>query len=123
MNVSALTNLTSALPAGGAAPALSTVAAPATAARDAAMADYATDAAGTNSLQTMAALLAGQNPNTSAFDSSGSSALAGAGDVAIAAPPLPSAVDHGSHDESPIHEDLGLADDASADPSQASISV
>ncbi len=95
---------------------------PATAARDAAMPDFAATTASTNSLQTIAALLADQSPSTSGL-SSGSSASASASDVAIAAPPLPSAVDHGSHDETALHEDLGLADDAAADPSQASISV
>jgi hypothetical protein len=125
MNVTALTSALAAPPAGGGALALAASAVPATAARDAAMADYAGDPAGTNSLQTMASLLAGQSPSASmlAAASSGSSAAASASDVAISAPPLPSAVDHGSHDESPVHEDLGLADDASADPSQTSISA
>jgi hypothetical protein len=128
MNVStALTTLAAAPLAAATAPAAGGALAqaaglPATAARDAAMPDFAATTASTNSLQTLAVLLAGQSPSTSAF-SSGSSASASASDVAIAAPPLPSAVDHGSHDETALHEDLGLADDAAADPSQASISV
>jgi hypothetical protein len=126
MNVStALTALTAAAPAttaAGGALALPALGVSATAARDAAMPDYADEAAGTNSLQTLATMLAGQNPNLAGLSSS-SSAAASASDVAVSPPPLPSAVDHGSHDESPVHEDLGLADDASADPSQASISA
>jgi hypothetical protein len=127
MNVStALTTLAAAPLAALAAPegalAVAGGGLPATAARDAAIPDYAATTASTNSLQTIAALLAGQSPSTSGL-SSGSSTSAAASDVAIAAPPLPSAVDHGSHDETALHEDLGLADDAAADPSQASISV
>jgi len=126
MNVStALTTLTAAASAAatsGGALALPALGFSATAARDAAMPDAADAAAGTNSLQTLATMLASQNPNLAGLSSS-SSAAASASDTAISAPPLPSAVDHGSHDESPIHEDLGLADDASADPSQASISA
>ncbi len=86
---------------------------PATAARDAAMPELASTTASANSLQTLAGLLG---------SSSSSSQAASASTVAVPAPPMPSAVDHGSHDESPVHEDLGL-DDPGADPSQASISA
>jgi hypothetical protein len=109
---------------GGGTPTLATAAAPlaATTLRDAAIPDLAATTASANSLQTLATMLAGQSPNASLLGSSASSAAASASAVAIPAPPLPSAVDHGSHDESPVHEDLGL-DDPGADPSQASISA
>jgi hypothetical protein len=81
------------------------------AARDAAVPDLAETTAGTNSLQSIAALLASQSPNASALGS------ATAEDPAQPAPAVPQPVDHGSHDETARTEDLGL-DDAGADPSQ-----
>jgi hypothetical protein len=110
--------------AGAGNPAFAPATAPlaATTLRDAAIPDFAATTASTNGLQNLAALLAGQSSNTSLLGSSASSSAASASAVAIPAPPLPSAVDHGSHDESPVHEDLGL-DDPGADPSQASISA
>ena len=89
---------------GGAAPA----------ARDAAMPDLADTTASVNSLQTIASLLAAQSPSASSSS---------AGDSALPAPALPSAVDHGSHDEKALALDLGSSDDGSADPNQAQISA
>jgi hypothetical protein len=71
----------------------------------------------TNALQTIAALLAGQSPSLGSSSSSGSAAAS-----AISGPPMPSAVDHGSHDETALHEDLGAAD-TGADPSQPDVSA
>jgi hypothetical protein len=114
MNVtSALSTLAAPLAAFAAPEAAGALALPGTAARDAAMPDLAETTASTNSLQTIAALLAGQSPSLGASASESS----------ITPPALPSAVDHGSHDEQALPLDLGGADDAAADPSQASISA
>jgi hypothetical protein len=83
----------------------------ATTARDAVMPELASTTASANSLQSLAASLLGSSGSASASSAS------------IPAPALPSAVDHGSHDEAALHEDLGGNDDASADPSQTSISA
>jgi hypothetical protein len=90
------------------------------AARDAAFPDAASNAASVNGLQQIASLLAGQNPDTSALSSAASADEAVS---ATPAPAIPAPTDHGSHDETALHEDLGLDDDASADPSQTTISA
>ena len=105
--------------AGGTAAALPSLggALAATTTRDAAMPGLADATTSTNALQTIAALLAGQSPSLGSASSSASAATA-----AISVPPMPSAVDHGSHDETALHEDLGLAD-AGTDPSQPDVSA
>ncbi len=76
----------------------------ATTARDAAIPDAAATAADTNSLRAAAAA----SPVNAT--------------PAAPAPAIPATSDHGSHEETALTEDLGLADDSELDPRQPTIS-
>jgi hypothetical protein len=84
------------------------------AARDAAIPDLGATTASANSLQTMASLLAGQSPNAALLST------ATAEDPANPAPPIPQPVDHGSHDETALNEDLALDDESGPSRTAAS---